>query len=76
MGLPNIRMQLSEIGVEMTPDMLDEVLQHASHVASLLGGYVAVETLDWGLEIEIDPRDPDHAHVVVYRYEDAPEEMN
>lgn len=56
----DIRMELATAGVEFTTADLDEILNTLAYLANLLGGYAAVDCGEfWGLDIQIDPTDPE-----------------
>lgn len=76
--LQDLRTQLAEAGYEMTLDAVQEILQAAAHIASLVGGAVYLETpAGWGAEVGLGIEDPEQAWVDIYLLEDDPdEEMN
>lgn len=77
-----IREALAEIGKELTPQALDEVLQAMAHAASYLGGECWLDTDEhWALYVAIDEDNPGECWVDVVNYEEEdadvdPQEMN
>lgn len=74
-----IRESLAEIGVELTPEALDQVLQAMAHAASFLGGECWLDTdAHWALYVALDEENPGECWVDVVNYEDdvPDEEMN
>ena len=76
----DIRIQLAEAGVEVTPADMESILQAAAHIANLIGGMAVIDSgEDWALWVEIDEEDPDSFFVDLMFTKDGlyfGEEMN
>lgn len=73
----NIRDELARLGVELTPQALQDILQYAANCAILLGGYCILDSGNgWEIEVEIDEDDEAFVMLVTYTLEDPDEEFN
>lgn len=72
-----IRTELARMGIELTPDALEEILQAGAYAASFIGGSITLDSGgDWGLYIEAVPGSQDDCWVDVVHYDDSDTEAN
>lgn len=70
-----LRMELAEKGKEITPEAMQNILQAAAMIATLLDGACVIDSLDdWGLWVELVDEAPDYFKAEVLWFEDDPRE--
>lgn len=74
----SLRMELAEKGKEIMPEALQNILQAAAEIATLLHGVCVIDSLDdWGLWVELVDEEPDYFIAEILWFDDDPKgEMN